>query len=489
MNIQELKKSKEHFQHLVENAGEIITILSYDGTIQFENPALRRVLGYDPDEVLNDDLLTYVHPDDVEKVKTKLSDIMESVGNKGSFEFRYKHKDGTWRYLDSHVKNIKDPRHGPGLLFLSRDVTERVNYRLQLEHSKKQLTLTQSIAKIGIWEWDLKKDKSTFSGELCNMYGIGEEESPDTLEEAFQLVHPEDRPKIVKKLKSALEKKEKYRLEHRIILPDGMIKNLYGRGDFVKDEQGDYHKMVGTYQDITEIKETEKQLRTYSKQLKNLTNEQERVRENERLRIARDIHDELGQMLTVLKMEISLQIKKSKKELGKKYRFLYSKEITDILNRIDTIIESVQRITLELRPEILIDLGLTEALEWQAGIFQQKSGITMNFHYSDEVSDKLEEDRSIAVFRIFQEISTNIMRHAQASKVEVELKEKDNHLILMVQDNGKGITEKEIEHPESLGIIGMRERSDILGGSLQIKGSPGKGTTVELKIPMNGSQN
>ena len=151
---------------------------------------------------------------------------------------------------------------------------------------------------------------------------------------------------------------------------------------------------------------------------------------------------------------------------------------------IDTTIQSVRKISTKLRPGILTDLGLLPAVEWQASEYQSRMGIKFNVVSNIEGMD-LDERRSSAVFRIYQELLTNIARHAQATRVSISLKEGGGHLTLKVSDNGRGITEKERDNAKSFGILGMRERALLLGGRFNIHGVPGKGTTATLRIPIS----
>jgi signal transduction histidine kinase len=150
---------------------------------------------------------------------------------------------------------------------------------------------------------------------------------------------------------------------------------------------------------------------------------------------------------------------------------------------IDQTVQTVRRISSELRPRILDDFGLVAALEWQAEEFAKKSGITCLFRTTGGALD-LKPDLSIAVFRIFQEALTNVARHSRATKVEASIKKDAKGLVLMVRDNGRGIPEEEVVRSKSLGLVGMRERALILGGTVEIKGKKGKGTTVILRLPI-----
>jgi signal transduction histidine kinase len=199
------------------------------------------------------------------------------------------------------------------------------------------------------------------------------------------------------------------------------------------------------------------------------------AREEERSRVAREIHDELGQALTAIKIEFSSVLRDLPEELAESRG-------QSILRLLDQTIESVRRIGTELRPGILDDMGLAAALEWAAEDFQTRTGTKCQISLPDE-DIALDPERATALFRIFQETLTNVARHADATRVDVRLAKESGNLILEVRDNGKGISDEQLSAGRSLGILGMRERVLLLGGTLTISGTPGKGTTVRVLIP------
>jgi signal transduction histidine kinase len=205
---------------------------------------------------------------------------------------------------------------------------------------------------------------------------------------------------------------------------------------------------------------------------------QQTVREEERTRISREIHDELGQSLTALKLDLSWLIRRLTKDQAP-----LLEKVTDMSRLIDMNIQTVKRIAAELRPGLLDDLGLTAALEWQAEEFEQRQGIRCELRISPE-DISLERELSTAVFRIFQETLTNVVRHAHARKVSVNLRKSRNVLTLSVRDDGRGITQKQIAGPTSIGLIGMRERVGLLGGKVSISGAKNRGTLVRVTIPL-----
>jgi signal transduction histidine kinase len=204
------------------------------------------------------------------------------------------------------------------------------------------------------------------------------------------------------------------------------------------------------------------------------------IREEERATIAREIHDDLGQSLTALKMDISWV--KNNPEMGVEAKTAKFDMMLDLIN---STIQTVKRIATELRPGILDDLGLVPAIEWQAAEFQSRFKIQCNV--SINKSDVIVKDEiSIAVFRIFQETLTNVARHSGATRVDIKLNfHVDNKLIMEIADNGVGIDEEQINSPKSLGLFGMRERVNILNGEMEIIGEQGKGTRVRAFIPVS----
>jgi signal transduction histidine kinase len=234
--------------------------------------------------------------------------------------------------------------------------------------------------------------------------------------------------------------------------------------------------------DITERKQAEEQLRNSREQLRALAAHLESVREDERARIAREIHDELGQVLTGLRMDLSWVVSRLPGDEA-----ALMERSRSMLTLIDTTIRLVRRIATELRPGVLDDLGLVAAIEWQAQEFQTRTGIACEFA-SNQADLVLAPELGTAAFRICQETLTNVARHAHATRVHIRLEAEAGQLVLTVADNGRGITEQELANRTSLGLLGMRERALLLGGQVSIGGKPGEGTTVTVRIPLSVSE-
>jgi signal transduction histidine kinase len=239
-----------------------------------------------------------------------------------------------------------------------------------------------------------------------------------------------------------------------------------------------YNKNAVLVREIAERKRAEDQLRKSEENLRALAARMLSVREEEWARIAREIHDELGQSLTGLKMELTWvahRLPQNQKVLAEKAK--------SVLGLIDDIVQAVRRIASGLRPAVLDELGLVAAIEWQAKDFRKRTGIRCESSLPSDVP-ALDRERSIAAFRIFQELLTNTARHANATRVDVAVRVEADSLILSVNDNGRGIQEASVQNPKSLGLLGMRERILPFGGRIEIAGSPDKGTSAKVSIPL-----
>ena len=239
-----------------------------------------------------------------------------------------------------------------------------------------------------------------------------------------------------------------------------------------------YEKSAGLAREIAERKQIEAQLRASEDSLRGLTARLESVLEKERTRISREIHDELGQALTGLKMDVTWLL--GKLPNGKKP---LSDKLGSMGGLIDDTIQSVRRIATGLRPELLDEAGLAAAISWQTRDFQMRTGIRCKTSLpADE--PEVHPEHATGAFRVFQEVLTNVARHANATRVDVLMKREGDGMVLEVKDNGSGIKEPQRLGGQSLGLLGMRERVALMGGEIEIAGKRGKGTRVTIKVPL-----
>ncbi|MFQ5442978.1 MAG: PAS domain S-box protein [Nitrospinales bacterium] len=246
-------------------------------------------------------------------------------------------------------------------------------------------------------------------------------------------------------------------------------------------KRGTSYIFTGIIRDITQRKQAQQELIKSRERLRSLNNQLQSVREEEKARIAREIHDELGQALTMLKFDISLV----EKEISSTDHAVFQKT-KSMKDLIEGTIKVVQRIATELRPQMLDIMGLCETLKWQSKEFQKRTGTICDLIIEPE-KIIVDTERSTALFRVYQEALTNVARHAKANRVQTSFKKESNNLILEIKDNGIGMDEKSVGDPQSLGLIGIRERVLIWGGQFQLRSEPGKGTAMTIIIPFSDS--
>ncbi len=231
------------------------------------------------------------------------------------------------------------------------------------------------------------------------------------------------------------------------------------------------------------LRESEEHLKSSRAQLRNLTAHLQSAREAERTHLAREIHDELGQYLTGLKMDVAALEELIHQQGAEEERLSLLRKVHAMSQLLDTTVQSVRKIASELRPAVLDSLGLLAAIEWQAEEFQRRTEIRCEcFLITDEL--QLDRDSATAVFRILQESLTNVMRHAEATRVTITFEQETGGYFMEIKDDGKGLQASDLDKASSFGVLGMKERAHLFGGSVTIHGEPGKGTTVVVKIPL-----
>jgi PAS domain S-box-containing protein len=473
-------KQNEILQTILEHVPAMIIVFDEEGRIKLVNRECERTLGWSQKEIeeQHQDIFAacYSEPQDRRKF---MDFVSESKGEWADFKTMMRDGrviDTTWK-----VAGLSDGT----TIGIGKDSTERKQAEQELKKREAQLMETQALAHLGSWEWDLITGEVNWSDELYRIWGVNREEFSGTFEAILGRIHPDDREYFTALAERAFQEHDSYSCEHRIIRQeDGMVRTVQSRAAVVVDEAGRAVKMFGTGQDITERRRAEEQLKNSNEKLRALSASIRSAREEEGTRIAREIHDELGSALTSLKWEMEWLDKIFTESENQSQSKLLREKIASMMRLTDTVINTVRRIASELRPSILDDLGLAEAIEWQAQQFQLQTGIICRCECSLEGVD-LPQDKSTSVFRIFQEALTNILRHARATSVDITIRKDGGELVLTISDNGRGITEDEKSGQHSLGLLGMRERAHLIGGKISINGIKGRGTVIVVRVPIS----
>jgi PAS domain S-box-containing protein len=296
----------------------------------------------------------------------------------------------------------------------------------------------------------------------------------------FAHMHPEDKASLQHIPESS---SEGYEIEYRIVRPDSSIRWIRDRAYPMRNASGALYRMAGIAEDITEYKAATESLQNSLARSQALSCYTEKAREEERFRIGQEIHDNLGNVLTYLKLDLTRLGNQVQKGVDGKVSAHLKDKIEAMVKATDMAIKSVQRVGMQLRPIVLEQFGLVAALEWQAKEFERHTGIHCLFTESVD-TDFIDQNHSILLFRIVQEALTNVARHAQANNVTVAIMKGDDHVFLRIEDNGRGISDVAFSDPTSFGLMGMRERARLAGGVLLFDSSAQKGTTLTVQIPI-----
>lgn len=356
---------------------------------------------------------------------------------------------------------------------------ETMRVREELKESKERFNTLAKVSTVGVF---LSSEDGFYlyvNERWSAITGLPPEQA---LGDGFlKSVHSHDRKRVKTEWHRSVRERTPFHSEYRIARESDRSE-LWVLGQAFPEimPDGSVAGFVGTITDITYRMQAEVEIDSSRKQLRALTARLQSVREEERTYIAREIHDDLGQALTGLRMDL-VWLTNKLEDAEERMR----QRLKSMLELTDATIYKVRKIATELRPGILDDIGLAAAIEWHAKDVGSRTGIHCSFDLDDEI--QLDEQRSTAFFRIFQESLTNVLRHAQAKHVHTQLKVEGNSVVLLVEDDGKGIAPNELSHPHSVGILGMRERAASFGGEVNVAGIPNKGTSVRVAIPVSAS--
>jgi len=478
-----LRESEEKYRNLIENSQDSIAIIDLKGNVLFANKQVENLTGYTLEEGIGMNVRK-ITP--IKYWKRNASLIRRAVNSEQIpyFESVIKRKDGKLVPVESGGQAIFQEGKAVAIQIITRNITERKQAEEALKESEKRFRELWDNAPVAYHILNTKGIITSVNKTEAKMIGYKPEEMIG--KSIFEFVLPEQQAAARRRFHQKISGKHVPRADSRTyVKKDGSP--IYVEIDYIleRNSKGKINGIRTTMVDITERRQAEEEIKNSREELRNLAAHLQSAREEERTLIAREIHDELGQALTALKMDLSLLTSKLPKY--QKPLLSRAKSMTSLL---DETIQTVKKLYTELRPSMLDDLGLAAAIEWQTEEFQSRTGIKCEVKIEPK-EPILDKESSTAIFRIFQEALTNVARHTDASEIKVNLTKKAKTLELRIRDNGGGIAEDKIHDLQSYGLIGIRERVRFLGGEAKIKGVQNRGTTIAVSIPLHkngGSQ-
>lgn len=484
-DIEEYKRAERSMRELVaivESSDDAIVGKTLEGIVTSWNQAAERLLGYSAQEMIGQSVLRLIPEDRLEEEAQILARLRrgERVDH---YETVRRRQDGRLVDVSLSISPIRDGSgHLIGASKIARDITDREQAERGLRESQARFESVIGSAMDAIISIDEAQRMVLFNAAAERMFGCPATEALGQTLDRF----------IPARLRAA------HRTHVRTFGATGVTSRAMGNlGDLIalrsdgrefpieasisQTEIGEAKLFTVILRDITERKEAEEALSRSEGQLRALAARLQRAREEEAIRIARELHDQLGRCLTTIKMDITLIEQMASGQPTAETMRSIPEKTRLMLDAIDETVHIVRKISTDLRPGILDDLGLAAAIEWQAKEFQRRSGVLCILNLPEEDLD-LSREQATAFFRIFQEILTNVARHSKAGKVWVHLEVQDGMAALEVEDNGVGISPDALGQPQALGLLGMRERAAVFGGHVEIAGIPGQGTTVIVRM-------
>jgi len=478
---QALRKSEESYRYLVENANDIIHKTDHTGHFTFFNPIAVKTTEYPPEDLLGRHYLDLVRPDyrkDTEEFYT--SQFKERIPST-YYEFPIVTKSGKEIWLGQRAQLVQENGRILGFHAVARDITERRRVEEALRESEERYRQLVEHAPAAILEFDLENQKLVALNDvLYEFLGYTNDEIKSM--KAIDFLAEESQELYLERLGKALAgERVADTVEYKLRGKGG--RELWARlNTRLVYDKGKPRMANIVLHDITDLKSAGEALRESETRLRSLSIQLMKAQEKERVRLSKELHDELGQALALLKhrmRSIQSQLHKGQSSL--------QAECEETTHYIDEIIENVRRLSRDLSPSILEDLGLTSALQWLTENFDKQYSLKTSFDF-DNIDDLFPKAAETNLYRISQEALTNIVKHAEARHISFAVKENKGSVTLSIEDDGKGFDVNRVRtlhSPEKgLGLEVMEERAHMLGASLHIRSQVGKGTRITLTIPI-----
>ncbi|MEN3370014.1 MAG: hypothetical protein V7609_2157 [Verrucomicrobiota bacterium] len=467
-----VKRAENRIRLVIDTTPALIHTGRPDGYLDYFNQRWLKYVGLSLEEIKGWAWTNVIHPEDVEGMVNEWRAVIAS-GKPFQYEARVRRADGEYRWMLHHKVPLRDEEG---------DIVKWYGSSIDIEDRKRaEMQWRLLIDAIPQQIWSGPPDGSLdYCNERWRSYmGLGLQELRGDGWQA--MLHPDDRDRVLKAWCESVATGTPYEQEERHRGADGGYRWFLSRGLPLRDAEGRIVRWYGTNTDIEHRKRADKEVEAANHQLRSLSGRLLHVQEEERRHLARELHDEIGQALTAAKINTDMLRSAAPSDLCER--------LNENATILDRVLQQTRQISLDLRPPVLDDLGLVAALRWYVDQQAKRAGLRARFS-ADSRADEASAPIQTACFRLAQEAITNAIRHAGATTLTVEVRQSDSSLSLVVQDDGVGFdvakAEARAAQGASLGLIGIKERAALAGGRTRIVSSPGKGTTVEIHLPLHG---
>jgi len=478
-----LRRSEDRIRLIINTIPVMAWTVRPDGVVDFVNQRWTEYAGLTLEQYVPD-LSGPIHPEDRARVFEKWVKQM-SIGEPYDDEMRLRRADGEYRWFLVRTVPMRD--EGGNIVKwygVSTDIEDRKRSEEALRESQQLLQLVLSTLPVGVAVTNREGDVVSINAASKRIWGGAIVSGRQRYAQTRGFWHDSGEPiapKAWASMRAIFEGQTSLNELIDIETYDGQRKTIENSAAPILNAHRQIVGAVIVNEDVTEQVRAEEKLRRSNQELRALSARLHSVREEESTRIAREIHDELGAVLSSLKWDLEEMHEAIPNQTDQTRLSELRDKLELMIQFTDSAIATVRRISSELRPIALEEFGLVEALRWHAQDFQDRTGISVKYEFPPGKID-LSQEQSTAVFRIFQEAMTNVLRHAQATQVDIAITKQGDEMILTVRDNGQGITETATSDRQSLGLLGMRERAHLLSGEISFERGAERGTLVTLRV-------
>ena len=477
-----LRESEERFRQLAETTPDAV-VVGQDGRNVYANSAAARLLrAAGPEELVGLDVFAIIDPAQHGSARQQMQRALAGE-EQPPFEDRFVRLDGALVPVEIAV-SVLSWQSRPALQIVARDITERKAAEETLARSERQLREAQQIAQFGSWGRNLRTGEYQWSDEQYRIFGYEPGGVDPTFEFFRSRVHPEDVAVIDEAWEKLLSGESPLEYEFRFIGKDGALRFGQTRAVAEQDDSGNVVRVNGTLQDITERRRVEVELALERGHLRRVFAQLIDAQETERKRISQELHDEMGQALTAM----HINLVEIGKDLPPECRSETRERLAETISFVEETLEQIRELAHGLRPGMLDDLGLVPTVRWYVSQFRKRLGITVDYE-AIGLEERPTSDTEVVLYRAVQEALTNVARHAKANRVKIRLERKESAVVALIEDDGTGFDAAQLDGPGALergvGLTGMRERTRSIGGTVTIESRPGHGTRLLIEIPVS----